>query len=148
MRPPHFYSNMPPFPPNQFVPRPPQYGYRPGPFPQATPPRTPNFQQPPKAAPRLDSILETANRFLATAQSFQPYIQQAAPMIRNLPALWKLYRGFQSVPSQGQGVEQEISLENSRPTTNVRSESTPKQSYSPKPSLPKIYQPPFDFDDF
>ncbi|WP_107935466.1 VrrA/YqfQ family protein [Ureibacillus chungkukjangi] len=49
-------------------------------------------------SPKLQSFMDTANRFLATAQGFQPLIQQATPMFRNLPALWRLYKGFQGLP--------------------------------------------------
>lgn len=137
MRPPHFSHQMPPVRPNYYAPRPPQFGFRPGPYP---PPMPPGFQ-PPKA--RLDSILETANRFLATAQSFQPYIQQAAPMLRNLPALWKLYKGFQSIPSQGKSIGEEGSRKASSGKSGQTSR-TQKASYESRPSIPKIYQPPFD----
>lgn len=152
MRPPYNYYQMPPVRPN-YVPSPPQYGFRPGPGmgpgpgPGLFPPgMNPGFQSP-KGAPKLDSILETANRFLATAQSFQPYIQQAAPMIRNLPALWRLYRGFQSVPSQNEGGNLGLRSQ-SAGSQNTSFDSQPAQRYSTKPSLPKIYQPPFDYDNF
>ncbi|MFC5557690.1 VrrA/YqfQ family protein [Ureibacillus thermophilus] len=127
MRPPHYPYQMPPGRPNYFAPRPPQYGFRPGPYP---PPMPPGFQAP-KGTAKIDSILETANRFLATAQSFQPYIQQAAPMLRNLPALWKLYKGFQGIPSPGSPLNEE-----KRKPSRTSNES--------KPSMPKIYQPPYD----
>jgi len=139
MRPHHFPYQMPPGRPNHFIPSPPQFGYRPGPF----PPQMPPGFAPPKGTARLDSLLETANRFLATAQSFQPYIQQAAPMLRNLPALWKLYKGFQGIPSQGgpgneRGRNQPPSGQSNQ---NGRSQ---RPSYETRPSVPKIYQPPFD----
>ncbi|NLY80282.1 MAG: hypothetical protein GX072_10460 [Lysinibacillus sp.] len=148
MRPPYHYYHMPPARPN-FSQRPPQFGYQPVPGagrgPAPFPPGMPGFQHP-KGSPKLDSILETANRFLATAQSFQPYIQQAAPMIKNLPALWKLYKGFQSIPSQNQGGNE--GLERQRDNSDIRFDSAPRQQYTTKPSLPKIYQPPFDYDNF
>ena len=46
--------------------------------------------------------MQTANRFLNTAQQFAPVVQQFAPMMQNLPAMWKLYKGFQSIPSAGE----------------------------------------------
>ena len=39
--------------------------------------------------------------FLNTAQQFAPVVQQFAPMVQNLPAMWRLYKGFQSLPSAG-----------------------------------------------
>ncbi|MEJ9280741.1 MULTISPECIES: VrrA/YqfQ family protein [Ureibacillus] len=146
MRPHHFPNQMPPGRPNFYAPRPPQYGFRPGPYP---PPMPPGFQ-PPKGTARLDSILETANRFLATAQSFQPYIQQAAPMLRNLPALWKLYKGFQGLPTQTQGKQSNEEGKRQISHSNYsrqerRNEKNLKQEEISRPSIPKIYQPPFDY---
>ena len=45
---------------------------------------------------KIESFMETCNRLLATAQGFQPYITQATPLLRNLPAIWRLYKGFSS----------------------------------------------------
>ncbi len=47
--------------------------------------------------------MQTANRFLNTAQQYAPLVQQIAPMFQNLPAMWRLYKGFQSLPTQGAG---------------------------------------------
>ena len=52
----------------------------------------------------MDGYMQTANRFLNTAQQFAPVVEQFAPMMRNLPAMWKLYKGFQSMPSAGEGL--------------------------------------------
>lgn len=52
----------------------------------------------PKAPSKIESFMETCNRLLSTAQGFQPYFAQATPLIRNIPALWRLYRGFSSSP--------------------------------------------------
>ncbi|MEL3961716.1 VrrA/YqfQ family protein [Lysinibacillus endophyticus] len=111
-------QNFPPFPRNVPGPMPrgpmPNFGYRPPgafqpgmmPPPGFQPRPQPGFQQAlqqglqqaPTQTPKLDSFMNTANKWLATAQSFQPLIQQATPMLQNLPALWKLYKGFQSSP--------------------------------------------------
>ncbi|TQE91769.1 4-hydroxy-3-methylbut-2-enyl diphosphate reductase [Ureibacillus terrenus] len=147
MQPHHFHYQMPPIRPNFFAPTPPQFpqppqpfGFRPGPLP---PPVPRNFPPMPKGATRLDTLLETANRFLATAQSFQPYIQQAAPMLRNLPALWKLYKGFQGIPSQGNEPREEAER-SSRSERFGQTGRSQRPSYETRPSVPKIFQPPFD----
>ncbi len=67
---------------------PPPRGYNPGMIPPTGP----------KGASKIESFMDTCNRFLATAQGFQPYIAQATPLLRNLPALWRLYKGFSSTP--------------------------------------------------
>lgn len=152
MRQPHFYSNMPPQPPYQNFPNQmPNFGY------QAPPPyaKIPQGYPGPKPAPRFESFMEAANKFIATYQSFQPIISQAAPMLRNLPALWKLYRGFQSIPKEGEGKREPYSYRErpERPNYRETFESRPvRQREYPAQrenksgvSLPRIYQPPFHY---
>lgn len=196
-----FPGQMPPF--NQFHPR----QMPPGMMPQG-------FQMPntgtPTPKPGSGSFMETASRFLSTAQNFQPLIQQATPliqqatpMIRNLPALWKLYKGFQSAPNEQNKANNEFdfdledssfverprryddstydersrrfeeSLYDERPKRyeNSQYDERPRRedyyeqprrdrsrsSYrdrderrptnrEPQPSLPRIFQPPYNFD--
>ena len=109
MRPQSFHNQMPPGRPfNQFQGPRGNFGGRPPRFPQpgmmpppgrgpAPGPGIPGIG-PGGASPKLQSFMDTANRFLATAQSFQPLVQQATPMFRNLPALWRIYKGFQGLP--------------------------------------------------
>ncbi|WML45332.1 VrrA/YqfQ family protein [Neobacillus sp. PS3-40] len=42
----------------------------------------------------LSSILNNTQQVLRTAQSIGPMIQQYGPIVKNLPAMWKLYRGL------------------------------------------------------
>lgn len=160
MRPHNFYPNMPPGRPfHHFPNHMPHHGFPQHPFPQMPP----NFQPPNSGAPRgilpkgvspkgastkLDSFMDTANRFLATAQGFQPLIQQASPMIRNLPALWRLYKGFQSAPNNSTEPEQVERQQYSQPAYRERTlrnaDSTPQQQTT-RPSVPRIFQPPHDF---
>lgn len=42
----------------------------------------------------LSSILNNTQQVLRTAQSLGPMIQQYGPLVKNLPAMWKLYRGL------------------------------------------------------
>lgn len=158
---------------NHFPNQMPNFGYTPRQHPPMMPPnfqgppnfhgpnfQGPNFQGPniPKApgvgaagaagAPKLESFMNTANKFLATAQSFQPLIQQATPMFRNLPAIWKLYKGFQSIPSTSNEEEkpsrrEPASYEEARPRKTEAAPSKPIEST--RPSTPKIFQPPYDF---
>ncbi len=81
---------------------PPPRGFNPGMIPPAGP----------KGASKIESFMETCNRFLATAQGFQPYIAQATPLIRNLPALWRLYKGFSST-SKGKEKDNDYDQESS-----------------------------------
>ncbi len=92
---------------------------------------------------KLDNYMQTADRFLTTAQQFAPLIQQFAPMISNLPSMWRLYKGFQSMPDRSP------TGENTRSTTATaqnfsrpRSTSQGFEPTTPRPSMPKIFQPP------
>ena len=112
-----FGSRPPQFPRQGMVPPPGRgLGHGPGPGPGAGPGLGTALGAA-GTAPRLQSFMDTANRFLATAQSFQPLVQQATPMIRNLPALWRLYKGFQGLPKDqnpnGQMRNEEFNLDDS-----------------------------------
>ncbi|WP_215490545.1 VrrA/YqfQ family protein [Ureibacillus sinduriensis] len=150
----------------------------------------------------MQSFMDTANRFLATAQSFQPLVQQATPMFRNLPALWRLYKGFQGLPKASDSKEDDLeeddfdfdesteSLESpevfarpqkaikekrperpvrparpknfDRPATSAKrnrykeyeisesptfEEKVRPKKISTRPSIPRIFQPPYHFDE-
>ncbi|RHW38553.1 hypothetical protein D1B33_06665 [Lysinibacillus yapensis] len=194
MRPQSFRQPMPngrPFnhmqgPRNNFGPRPARFmqpgmmqppGYGPGPM------QGPGFAQK-GVAPKLESFMDTANRFLATAQSFTPIVQQATPMFRNLPVLWKLYKGFQGLPKNSES--KDYDSREKRPKQSERefekgarpknferreregldrarnrnrevyaedlTESTIDQEFvkprkTPRPSMPKIFQPDYHFDE-
>lgn len=95
---------------------------------------------------KIDGYMETANRLMNTAQQYAPVVQQFAPMMRNLPAMWKLYKGFQSMPPAG-GAGAGPQAANPNPAS-VRPTSVPRATVqpsnlpsSPRPSLPRIFQP-------
>ncbi len=44
----------------------------------------------------LKGFLNNTQQVLKTAQSIGPMIQQYGPMVKNLPAMWRLYRGFKN----------------------------------------------------
>ncbi len=97
---------------------------------------------------RLDQFMNQAGQLVQSAQKYAPMIQQAQPMLKNLPALWRLYKGFQSTPApeQEQGSRSsrtQQSFEPSRTTTRSSARSTTRSTLNEetRPSLPKIYQP-------
>ena len=203
MRPQSFHRHTPPgraF--NQFQGPRGNFGGRPSRFPQPGMMPPPGFGPAPGpgigaggGSPKLQSFMDTANRFLATAQSFQPLVQQATPMFRNLPALWRLYKGFQGLPKTSDpnehGQQEQFDFDESfeespemfvSPERNAREERrerppmpekfarpqrTGRQRYegygltesptynaqvkpkkaSTKPSVPRIFQPPYYFDE-
>lgn len=112
-------------------------------MPMPMPPQMP--AQAVSGAPRLESLIAGANSLFTNAQRYTPYIQQAAPMFKNLPALWRLYRGFKDSPDP---LESSIA-DTSTPSIERRSSRTSRSQQqsaplTPRPSLPMIFQPPFN----
>ncbi|WP_339250589.1 VrrA/YqfQ family protein [Sporosarcina sp. FSL W8-0480] len=87
--------------------------------------------------PKMEAYMQTANRFLTTAQQYAPLVQQIAPMFQNLPAMWRLYKGFQSLPSSGAAGG--ASAVASAVAGNAPSAA---QGLSQGLSGPRIFQPP------
>lgn len=90
----------------------------------------------PQQPSKMEQYLQTADRFLSTAQQFQPMVSKVAPMVQNIPALWKLYRGFQSIPSAGAAAG----------TASAATQAVSRAAASSIPSgisQPRIFQPPF-----
>ena len=98
-------------------------------------------------APRLEGLLAGANSLFENAQKFTPYIQQATPMFKNLPALWRLYRGFKGSSDPDPLESSTIVAPVERPPRQPRRARQQTQQYVPitqKPSVPMIFQPPFE----
>jgi hypothetical protein len=112
----------------------------------------------------LNGLLNNTQNVLKTAQQLGPVIQQYGPLIRNLPSLWKLYRGLKDAGSEneteaqeetnGLDDEVEISIENQdlteiNPIINEQQTTTKKSpAYRPhlstktnnqRQSTPKLY---------
>ncbi|WP_432355230.1 VrrA/YqfQ family protein [Sporosarcina sp. A2] len=81
-----------------------------------------------------EMYMETANRFISTVQQYAPIVQQFAPMIQNIPAMWKLYRGFQSLPAAG--------IASNAAVASAATRAAGPISSVPRPSVPKVFQPP------
>lgn len=48
----------------------------------------------------LNRFLTNTQQVLNTAQQIGPMIQQYGPMVRNLPAMWRLYKGFKNASAE------------------------------------------------
>lgn len=59
----------------------------------------------------LSKVLGQTQQVLRTVQQVGPMIQQYGPLIRNLPTLWKLYKGFSSTESEEVESDREDNLE-------------------------------------
>jgi hypothetical protein len=154
------YESFYPFSRNQPPPQRPQgFGMRPFPGP-AQPPGQPNQfgrpnnpfidprqgpgRNPPGQGPsKIDGYMDTVNRLINTAQQYAPVVQQFAPMMRNLPAMWKLYKGFQSMPSAGEGAGAAAAGGAARGASRAVPRTTEAFTppAGPRPSVPRIFQP-------
>lgn len=98
---------------------------------------------PPVQASKVGSFLQQANSLFNTAKTYTPYIQQAMPMVKNIPSLLKLYKGFQGLPSSGGGAAEAAGSDSkaagSRRSSRQSASFTPPE---PLPSKPRIFQPP------
>lgn len=106
--------------------------------------------------PRLDSFLSGANSLFSNAQKFTPYVQQAAPMFKNIPALWRMYKGFRGNPDTSADLARDIfestaitptapaAQRNTQSQPNASRTSRPSTPGTSRPSVPKIFQPPFN----
>lgn len=105
--------------------------------------------QPPS---KIASFLQSADSLFNSAKTYTPYIQQAMPMMKNIPSLFKLYKGFQSLPDAGAVAgagTAAVAAESLAATTSQqrssRRSSTQNISSIPResiPSKPRIFQPP------
>lgn len=91
----------------------------------------------------LNSVLSNTQKILNTAQQVGPMVQQYGPIVKNLPTLWKLYRGLKDAPEFNNA---EAAPNETNPTNfndielGMESESELKStSRTPLPSTPKLY---------
>jgi hypothetical protein len=100
----------------------------------------------------LSGFINNTQQVLKTAQSIGPMIQQYGPIVKNLPMMWKLYKGFKDLPteenSEGDDTpiteEQSVKVEEQpkrKPKTKRISENEPVVERKPHngPSIPKLY---------
>ncbi|WP_342432338.1 VrrA/YqfQ family protein [Neobacillus sp. FSL H8-0543] len=104
----------------------------------------------------INGFLNNTQQILQHAQSLGPMIQQYGPLVKNLPAMWRLYKGLKDAPSAETAVEstskdpeakesvQSITTgKKKRPkkktSTQVEAEDNKKQNSHRGSSLPKLY---------
>lgn len=100
----------------------------------------------------LNGFLTNTQKVLSTAQQFGPMIQQYGPLVRNLPSMWKLYKGLKDMPdadeqaksspvesesteeieSGQEPVKKKASAKKRRKTSAGKGKQAPKGSSSPK----------------
>lgn len=96
----------------------------------------------------INGFLANTQKVLNTAQQFGPMVQQYGPMIKNLPVMWKLYRGFKDAPDFTENDKSNANVKSStennpinakQSTTNPDQEMLTVERNSPLPSTPKLY---------
>ncbi len=86
----------------------------------------------------ISGLLNNTQQIIRTAQTIGPMIQQYGPIVKNLPAMWKLYRGLKSATADTETETTETTekkenlKENSKKNTasSVKKKSTPKKGQS------------------
>jgi hypothetical protein len=87
----------------------------------------------------INGFLNNTQQVLKTAQQVGPMIQQYGPLVKNLPAMWKLYRGLKDLPDQEEEVES-TTAENKPSTENSRrykSTAKPRRTTTATTSKPE-----------
>lgn len=72
----------------------------------------------------VNGFLTNTQQFLKAAQSVGPMVQQYGPLVRNLPAMWKIYRGFKNADVSNEDAKNE---ESDSTTKKTNSQNTKKQ---------------------
>lgn len=104
----------------------------------------------------INGFLTNTQKVLQTAQQVGPMVQQYGPLVKNLPALWRLYKGFKDLPDQEQDGEDVETIKDERksgsnsnkntssaPTTKRNKTTTEETTSRPKSvtrnSTPKLF---------
>ena len=99
----------------------------------------------------LNGFLTNTQKVLNTAQQVGPLVQQYGPIVKNLPVMWKLYRGFKNAPELATDDQTPTIQDEHNHTSNQtkptghkkKQEEAPGSKYnykkSPSPSKPKLY---------
>jgi hypothetical protein len=100
----------------------------------------------------LTGFINNTQQVLKTAQSIGPMIQQYGPIVKNLPMMWKLYKGFKDLPTEEKSrdddnpimEEQTIQVEEEpkkkpKRKKNLENEPVVERKQHNGPSIPKLY---------
>lgn len=78
----------------------------------------------------INGFLNNTQNVLRTAQSIGPMVQQYGPLVKNLPAMWKLYKGLKDAPAD-ESVEEtssETPIASEEPSMKARRMAQRKRS--------------------
>jgi len=93
----------------------------------------------------INGFLSNTQKILNTAQQVGPMVQQYGPIVKNLPSLWRLYRGLKDAPefsnSETSSTDKKTTSINKKDfdsdqESEAKAEATNR---TPLPSTPKLY---------
>ena len=102
----------------------------------------------------ISGLLSNTQQVLKAAQQISPIVQQYGPLVRNIPAMWKLYRGLKEASNENEAeddenIDKELEeitikdeLQKASDTQEEEQETNRKRTYSPiqkGKSNPKLY---------
>lgn len=79
----------------------------------------------------ITGFLTNTQRVLNTAQQIGPMVQQYGPIVKNLPAMWRLYRGLNAAST-----DEETTDDLDSKSTNMEKKSEPKGKTKQKRTKP------------
>jgi len=91
----------------------------------------------------IAGFLNNTQQVIKTAQTVAPMIQQYGPLVKNLPALWKLYRGLKNTPAEDKagakatGKEESSDHFSAAVLDEESSSNSGKKQVKPKKTVPK-----------
>ncbi|MFE8695410.1 VrrA/YqfQ family protein [Cytobacillus sp. FJAT-53684] len=74
----------------------------------------------------INGFLANTQKVLNTAQQVGPMVQQYGPLVKNIPSMWKLYKGLKNADSEPTAVD-EKKLEESSPSPSAKTKTTSKR---------------------
>lgn len=74
----------------------------------------------------INGFLTNTQKVLNSAQQIGPMVQQYGPLVRNIPSLWKLYRGFKDLPNTAEEDDSKAASNNNK-AEKVEKPSRPKK---------------------
>lgn len=106
-----------------------------------------------KGGTSLTSIMNGTQKVLAAGERIVPMVrqvQQYGPLIKNLPSMWKMYRGLKAAGTGTDSAEtppvEEASTEQAETVAAAASlpieeelKNEPKKNSAPRPSVPKLF---------
>ncbi|MGG4168714.1 VrrA/YqfQ family protein [Rossellomorea vietnamensis] len=82
----------------------------------------------------VNSFLSNTQQMLQTAQQLGPMFQQYGPMVKNIPSLWKLYRGFKDMSAETPD-EPSVEIQSDESDEIPETETPVKKKKKKKPSV-------------